>query len=369
MRHVQKTKPGARRREGFTLIEVLIASLIMIIIVVGALSIYVKSNRTATDQQQYVQTQQDVRAAMYYLSRDVRMAGQGLPSNFLWAAVQGTDNENQGETIRPDRVRFMGNIEEPLRLSIQKYMGSSSNTTLLDFSLEQNTYPDSYYIGKIVMVFPNPNSTCTGAAFRQISSVRHSAGGTLEGFDFAPGQAPGINPPGGLSDVCASDDYDGGTIMFCDVYDYWLDITGSYPGLTAGQAGYIGGGTGGVLYQNRNGINNALAMNIEDLQVQYNGNFDGDAGGTLDGFTNWNSAWTAAQISCIRQVRLWVVGQTPTRFVSISAASGSGPSLYRHPGVANSAAGTADDGRKRFVLETTINVRNMSLNLYNVGVR
>lgn len=369
MRRFRETNARARRRAGFTLMEVLIAGLIMIIIVVGALSIYVKSNKTAADQQQYVQIQQDVRGAIYYLSRDVRMAGAGLPSNFLQAALQGTDNESQSGTVQPDRIEIMGNMEEPFSLSIQSCSGSGTHITLNDHSFEQFPYPDSYYTGKIVLLLPKSSSSCWGAAVRQITSVSHSSGGTNEGFNFSPGQAIGIDPPGGLRDVCADSEYAGGTVVFLDLYEYWLDITGNYPGLTAGQNGYIGGGTGGVLYQTRNNAHNALAMNIEDLQIQYNGNFDGDSSGTLDGFVDWNSAWTATQVASIRQARLWVVGQTPTRFVSISAAQVTGGSLYRHPAIANSPAGTTDDGRKRFVLETTANVRNMSLNLYNTGLR
>ena len=157
--------------------------------------------------------------------------------------------------------------------------------------------------------------------------------------------------------------------MFGDVYEFWLDVTGNFAGLTAGLDGYIGGGTGGVLYQTHNNTHNPLAMNIEDLQIQYNGNFDGDSSGTLDGFTNWNGAWNAIQVASIRQVKIWVVGRTPTRFVSISAAQVTGGSLYRHPLIANSPAATTDDGRKRFVLETTANIRNMSLSLYNTGLR
>jgi prepilin-type N-terminal cleavage/methylation domain-containing protein len=368
-RHSLLNRDSRRRPAGFTIIEVLIASLIMAVILVGALSIYVKSNKTASDQQQYVQIQQDVRAAMYYVSRDARMAGAGLPSNFYQAALQGTDNENQGGAVQPDRLQIMGNIEEPFGATIQSYNGSSANVTLSDQSYEQFPYPDAYYVGKIILILPKPGSTCWGAAVRSISHVTHNPGGTNEGLNFSPGQAPGINPPGGLSDVCPDTEFTGGTVISCDLYEYWLDVTGNYSGLTAGTNGYIGGGTGGVLYQTRNGVHSPIAMNIEDLQIQYNGNFDGDSSGTLDGFTDWNSAWTATQIAGIRQVRIWVVGKTPGRFTSISAAPQASGSIFRHPAVANSPAGTTDDWCKRFVLETTSNIRNLSLSLYNTGVR
>lgn len=364
-----ETSTRSCRRAGFTLIEVLIASLIMIIIVVGALSIYVKSNKTAADQQQYVQIQQDVRAGIYYLSRDVRMAGAGLPSNFMRAAIFGTDNESQGGTVQPDRIELMGNLNEAMSITIQNCQAHGIKVNLNDNSLEQLPYPDDYYIGQIVLIFPNSTSSCWGVAIREITDVKNHHGGTNEEFTFHPSKARDINPKSGLRDVCSDADYTGGLVMFGNVMEYWLDVTGNYPGLTAGVNGYIGGGTGGVLYQTNNNIHNPLAMNIEDFQVQYNGNFDNDASGTLDGFTDWNNSWSAAQIASIRQVKLWVVGRTPTRFVSISAGQITGGSLYRRPAIANSPGDTTDDGRKRFVLETTVNIRNMSLGLYNTGIR
>ena len=368
MRHRPGSTGGGRRRPaGFTLIEVLIASLIMIIIVVGALSIYVKSNKTSADQQQYVQIQQDVRAAMYYISRDLRMAGAGVPSNFLQAVIQGTDNESQGGTVQPDRIQIMGIVEEPMSITIGTCCGGGTHLSLAYNSLEQLPYPDSYYVGQICLILPKSSSLCTGAAVRQITGVTHNSGGTNEAFNFSPGQAKGINPPGGLKDVCADSEYVGGTVLFADFYEYWLDVTGSYAGLTAGTNGYIGGGTGGVLYQTHNNTYSPIAMNIEDFQVQYNGDFNADA--TLEGFTDWNSSWTATQIASIRQIRIWVVGKTPNRFTSISAAAQASGSIYRHPAVANSPAGTTDDWCKRFVLETTSNIRNLSLGLYNTGVR
>jgi hypothetical protein len=340
----------------------------MLIVVVGALSIYVKSNKTSADQQQYVQLQGDVRAPIYYVSRDIRMAGAGLTADAMSSALEGVDNENQGSAVQPDRIKLMGNIEEPFVLTIQS-SSSGVHVTLNDHSLEQYPYPDSYYIDKIVLLLPRTGSTCRGAAVRQITHVTHSSGGTNEGFNFSPGQAKGINPPGGLSDVCPDGEFTGGTILFVDVREYWLDTTGTYPGLTAGVNGYIGGGAGGVLYLTKNNTHYALAQNIENLQFQYNGNFDNSADGTLDGFTNWQTTWTLDQIGRIRQVRVWVLGRTPNRMTSVSSTTADVSFMYRRPTIANSAGATADDWHKRFLLETTANVRNMSLSLYNTGVR
>ena len=355
----------AARSAGFTLIEMLIGSLIMLVVVVGALSVYVKSNKTSADQMQLARLQQDVRASMYYLARDARMAGAGLPPNFYAFALEGADNEDQGGDVQPDRLTIMGNIDAPFALPIQSLSKSGKKVILEDYSLEQFPYPDSYYLGKIILVLPRPSSSCVGGVLRQITAVAHKKSGGFEGFSFSPSAPSGINPPNGLSDVCADGEFDGGSVGMDEVRSYWLDVTGSVSGLTTGVDGYIGGGTGGVLYMTKNAVHYPLAQNIENIQFQYNGDFDGDTGGTLDGFANWNAAWTADQVARIRQVRIWVLGRTPDRFVSVSGTAAGGTHLYRRPAIANSPAETADDRHRRFLLESTANVRNMSLDLYN----
>jgi prepilin-type N-terminal cleavage/methylation domain-containing protein len=355
-------------RKGFTLIELMIGSAIMLVVVLGALSIYSRSNKISADQQQFVELQNDVRAATFFVARDVRMAGMGIPPAFAGYVIQGFDNETGANGVTPDRLRIMGNIEDPMVLSITSYNGSSATVTVADYSFEQLGYPDSFFQDKVVMVFPKPGSPCVGAAVRKISQVRHNNPGTNEGFNFSPGQAPGVNPPGGLSDVCADSEYFiGGFIVLADVNEYWLDVTGNAAGLTSGTNGYIGGGVGGVLYATKSGVHNSLAQNIENLQFQYNGDLDAD--GQMDGFTNWNASWTRTQIQAIRQVRIIVVGRTRDAFATINKTPVSGLYLYRRPPVANNAAATADDWHKRFLLETTSTLRNASLNIYNLGMR
>jgi hypothetical protein len=122
-------------------------------------------------------------------------------------------------------------------------------------------------------------------------------------------------------------------------------------------------------------------MNIESLQFQYNGDLDDD--GIMDGFTDWdNSTWTVLPgddeatrndkqvlISRIRQIRVWVLGRTPSAYVSVRRDSAPAMHIYRRPAVANSPAATQDDFHRRFLLESTASIRNLSLNIYNTGER
>jgi hypothetical protein len=340
----------------------------MLVAVLGALLIYSRSNKVSVEQQMVTEVQNDVRSSMFFLSRDLRMAGAGLPEEFAGYFLEGQDNEDQGPEVEPDRVVLMGNLEDPLNLPLRNYQGSSATIDVEDFSLEQYPYPDAFYDNKYVLVLPNPESGCRAGEVRVVSQVRHSAGGTNEGFNFSPGQAPGVNPPGGLSGTCpSSNDYDGGMVTFVNVKEYWLDVTGNYAGLTAGVNGYIGGGEGGILYCTHNGVHFPLARNIENFQVEYNGDMNNDL--VLEGWSPWNVAWTLDQVARIQQVRMWVLGRTAQAFTSVGGQVPNAIQLYRRPTLSNSPGADADDFCKRYLLDSTSNVRNMSLNLYNLGQR
>jgi hypothetical protein len=362
----------AEQMAGFTLIEMLIGSTLMLVVIIAALSIYSKSNKVAVDQQQYAEIQHDVRTSMFLISRDIRMAGAGLPEEFSMYSLEGVDNENQGRPVTPDRLRILGNIDDPLNLRISNYQGSAANLAVDDYSFEQYPYPDGYYVNKYALVLPNPASVCRSAEVRVITSVTHNTGGTNEKLNFSPGLAPGVNPPGGLSGTCTdSNSYDGGLVLFADVREYWLDLTGATSGLTAGVNGYIGGTGGvGVLYMTKNGVHFPLAQNIENIQFEYNGDLSPEDG-TMDGFQPWSNAWYANLdlIGRIRQVRILILGCTPNRFISVSGRPPANIYNYRRPGLSNTPAATTDDMRRRFLLESMSNIRNLSLKIYNTGER
>ena len=368
---VSKIDRRRQAEKGFTLLELLVGSTVMLIAIIAALELYSRSNKVAVDQQQYAEIQHDVRTSMYLISRDLRMAGAGLPKEFAMYAFEGTDNEDQGAGVTtPDRLRLMGNIEEPLNLRIHGYQGGEGGASvtldLEDYSFEQYSYLDAYYTNKFVLVLPNPASLCRAAEVRIVTHVTHSTGATTEKLNFSPGLAPGVDPPGGLSGSCTDpDNYDGGLVTFVDVLEYWLDLTGNGSdfGLTDGVNGYIGGNVGGVLYLTKNGVHNALAQNIENLQFEYNGDLNRDT--TMDGFVPWNNTWTVDNVNDIRQIRFWVLGRTPSRVLNVAGMPTGGIHIYRRPAVSNTLADTLDDRCKRFLMNSTSNVRNISLNVYN----
>ena len=367
----KKIRENKISASGFTLMEVLVASAIMLVVIIGALALYSRSNQISVDQQQYAELQHDVRSALYFMTRDIRMAGAGLPPEFGLYAFEGFNNEDQGTQVQPDRLRILGNMENPLNLRIQQYQGSSVTVSVEDGSFEQYPYPPEFYTNRIVLILPNPSSSCRRGEIRTLTHITWSTGGTNEGFNMSPGLAPGIDPPRGLlaNSPCGSNDFDGGLIMFVNVKEFWLDTSGHATlggkALTPGVNGYVG--EPGILYCTNNGIHFPLAQNIENLQFEYNGDLNND--GMLDGFQPWNSTWSDDQVSRIRQIRIIIVGRTPDRFVTVSGKVPANIYNYRRPPVSDSPGATTDDYHRRFVLETTANVRNLSLNIYNTGQR
>jgi len=173
------------------LIELIVSSAIMLVVIVGALALYSRSNQISVDQEQYAELQHDVRSAMYLMSRDLRMAGVGLPPEFGMYALEGFNNEDQGTEVDPDRLIILGNIDEPMNLKIQQYQGSSVDVAVYDGSFEQYPYPPEFYTNRIVLILPNPASTCRTGEIRQLTHITWSSGGTNENSICHLGWLPG----------------------------------------------------------------------------------------------------------------------------------------------------------------------------------
>ncbi len=379
-----KKTDGHRFEKGFTLLEFMIASAIMLVVILGTLSIYMESNKIAVDQQQFTEIQHDARAAMYFIARDLKSLGAGLPAEFGGYYLQGVNNDpNQGSLdYQSDRVTILGNAD-PLRLLIQSYTPGTGTINIepnefIHFPYMDTSYPSdpAGYINRMILILPNPSQSVLNAELGQITSV--DLVGNQISFTTLNIPLPNNLQPGGVEG-----DYVAGTVHFIELKMYWLDIDGNYPGLTAGSDGYIG--EPNVLYVSR--LNNStgllehqpLAGNIEDLQFQYHGNLDGDdllddnnSNGMIDNgdFLNWDDLrmWTdvPSVVIGIRRVRLFILARTQSPYVRVSGTPpASAQYIYGKPPIADSPAAAQPDKRRRFLLDSTSNLRNMSLGVYN----
>jgi len=382
-----------KNRSGVTLLELLIGSTIILAIILATLSLYVRSNKVSVDQLQLSELQHDVRAAMFFISRDLKSIGAGLPEEFAGYFLQGINNDpNQSSaSIQTDRLTILGN-SDPLRLVIQSFDPSSPGAIVLEdneFSLypyTENAYPadPKGYLNRLILILPNPGS----------GNAQNGELGQINGVDIVTDvityNTVNVPLPNGMTTGGAAADYDGGTVHFIELKTYWLDVDGNYPGLTPGTDGYLG--QPGIFYVSRwnsliNGFEHQpLVQNIEDLQLQYNGDLNDDqllddynSNGMIDvnDYLNWDDnypptvdIWTndPTIVDGIRCVKIWILGRTANPYVSFS---GPPPDevkyVYGKPSVADSPAAAQPDKHRRFLLESTANVRNMSLDIYNAG--
>ena len=393
--HKSGLPPVMTSRGGFTLIELLVGSTVMLVLIFGALALYMQSNKISVDQQQLSELQHDVRSSMFFIARDIRSAGVGLTLGIAGHFLQGKDGFGPGPEAS-DSIKVMGNFDKPLNLRIRDYQGGGGGAAATAFlyneELENAPYicPDDYE-DRQVLIISTTQPGCFAVRFISAQGGIHGCGEGAAHFNMQPGQS-GLNPPGGLvEEGCEADDYDEAILTFVQIKQYWLDTTGNpgdYPDedddysdftLVVGQDGYLG--IPNTLYltaiaEDGSVMHMPLAQNIENLQFQYN---LVDADGNFEGFTNWNDNWTADDRLRIRQVRIWVLGRTPDPFVSVSLPVQDDPDiplqnpfdlhLYRRPAVANSPQANDDDRHRRFLLESTANIRNLSLNIYNTGTR
>ena len=114
--------PVITSSRGFTLVELLVGSTVMLILIVGTLALYVRSNKISVDQQQLSELQHDVRSSMFFIARDIRSSGVGLTLDIAHYFLEGKDGFGPAPESS-DCVKVMGNFDKPLDLHISNYQG------------------------------------------------------------------------------------------------------------------------------------------------------------------------------------------------------------------------------------------------------
>ncbi|MFN7942569.1 MAG: hypothetical protein U0X73_13325 [Thermoanaerobaculia bacterium] len=101
MRRTPNSPTPARGERGFSLIELVVASLIAVEILVAAGIMFDLHNRLARVQAQITDTQQSLRVGQYDMVRTLRMAGRGgLPARFLDTSVAPNAWRNVAVDVR-----------------------------------------------------------------------------------------------------------------------------------------------------------------------------------------------------------------------------------------------------------------------------
>ena len=101
-------------QKGFSLIELMVAMAITSVVMAGIYTFYHNQLKTHITQQEMVDMQQDARAAMYMMTREIRMAGYD-PQNAGEASIRtanvaeiafDSDDNGNGEIDTNERERF-----------------------------------------------------------------------------------------------------------------------------------------------------------------------------------------------------------------------------------------------------------------------
>ncbi|MBW2172945.1 MAG: prepilin-type N-terminal cleavage/methylation domain-containing protein [Deltaproteobacteria bacterium] len=87
--------------QGFTLIEILVVMALGLVVLGAVLSIFIKQNETSTAQQEITYAQQNVRAAMDLMVREIRNAGYDPQRNDFDAI----------KTAKGDELRILSNLD------------------------------------------------------------------------------------------------------------------------------------------------------------------------------------------------------------------------------------------------------------------
>ncbi len=286
------------KNKGFSLTELMIAMAVGSIIMAVIYSTYQAQQKSYTTQQVAVEMQQNIRAAISLMKREIRMAGYD-PS-----AADGVDNDSDSDVDEADESSG-ANILSAAGNFIQFSFDNNANSATTD-SDESLTYG-----------FTSGDSDLDGIADDGAESLSR------------------IDAGGGVTELIA---YDIQGIAFAYAFDDDAD----------GQLDTSGGG------------NVIWAMDTDDppdglLDTVLDDNDDGliDAGDTPGGVALDPAFWpTQVDIDNIRAVRIWVLARS-----RVPIRGHSDNRTY----VVGARRVTTDDDFQRRLLVDTVNCRNMGL--------
>jgi prepilin-type N-terminal cleavage/methylation domain-containing protein len=300
---------------GFSLIEIMSALVILSIAMTAVFATFISQQKSFTVQNRVAEMQQNLRQAVEYMSRGIRLAGYGIPdnvvipNNIIAAGVTSVRSiYAKDNTTGPDQVYILYSFDMDANQpsTTLTAIGGTGGSVTVD-----NTTGFLPGGGELVLITDG-----TTADLYQTSA----AGGTTLTFG------------GGYSSGHAKSYPAGSTVAKARFDRYFIDNTTdmAHPTLMVDRMG-------GSAPQ-------PLADDIEDLQLTYavdlNGNDFIDSG-------EWTP--TPANLSQIRQVRL--------QFIARARLPEAGWSETR-PTIGNRTDVGTPDGRRRRTYDIVIDVRN-----------
>jgi len=290
-----------REEQGVTLIELMIALVISTILVGGTYSIFISQQRTFAVQDQVVGAQQDGRAALTIMAKDIRMAGMltGVDGFSVYGATEAITPGNS--STGPDQIRVVYAAEE--------FTSEGSTVTVSD--VNNNVVTLSHPIGTF---FNGSNKNFVAFEGKNVVYQISNAGGNTLTL------SSGSTPPESLKDFSA---------RVFRVRAITFSVSGNTLQRNDGE---------GV--QTLAGANNQ--SQVEDLQIAYQ--VDGDT-------TNWYNTTPAGKANTdIRAVKI--------RLLMRTAVQDTNDQNYTRPALEDRAGSTTQDGFRRREYSTVVKLRN-----------
>ena len=297
---MQNLRKLTYKQHGFTLIELMVAVSIFFFVIAAIYESFLSQQHVSLIQAQVSDMQQNARLAMDFLSKEIRMAGFGMPvisvngfSNAITPAIDNNANGGNNVLIGTDQISIVTGYRQISTLASAATQGATtitlnSNGNQFDTNTKQYVCIDA--------IFSNDNYVVSGAGSNTLT----------------------------LSSGLTRNYNQGAPVFLVKAITYSVN-----------DAMFL------TRDENTGGGAQPLVPNIEDLQFAYQLN---------DG--SWSNA--PAVPGNIRAVRINVLART-------SQKDPQWAGLGIRPAIEDHAAATVKDGYRRRLLTSVVEVRNLGL--------
>lgn len=164
------------REHGFTLVELLIAMVLAGVAMTAIYSAYYSQQRAYEITQDYTDVQQNIRNAMYFMEKDLRMAGYDptISGNFGFTNISAQQQSNVKFTLDVNEDGVSGATEYIL------YQFDSGENTLERNSGGGGDFDVATHITGVTFTFLDASGVTTSSA-SSIRSVRVEISGNKDG--------------------------------------------------------------------------------------------------------------------------------------------------------------------------------------------
>jgi type IV pilus assembly protein PilW len=261
-----KTRKPGKGKSGFTLIEIMVALLLSSLLTMAVYSIFISQQHAYTVQDQVVEMEQNARAAIDMVRRELRMAGYNamgvdlinnlsdfVPSSFIPSTAPLTVNLDdnpkitEGAGTEPDMITFLSvlpSANNPTTFA----SATAAGYTQLTLTLNATETNNQYNVGDILHI-----GTCS--EYAKVTAIS----GNILTIDTVPGTSGTLD--GLTSDYAAGSGIGEISVISYAVYNEVNDS--SYAHHTQGHP---------VLKRNVNGGGfQPITENITDMQLQHLG--------------------------------------------------------------------------------------------------